>query len=268
MEIVITDKEQSQMDLINSIKGMTDHQKWKPHQIKAKPLSNKFETDQDNNEEIIDHTNNFKNRIIELQENVKTTQDKINILQLASDTLNNISDGLSEIRELALETIDQLEDYDVSGQLKTKLENIDKLEALKKNLESISDPKDNKYNSIIQEFQNISELSIKLSKIQGFDKDLNENTGVETVITRINETLNSVSSAQGNLNSVKDSLITNIKSLNITLENMISSYSRIRSIESASETIQITQDLILREALKSISIQIKDADAKVTKLIG
>jgi flagellin len=259
------------MDFVQNINGMSRQKTWKELNTKTSSGNKKFENEEKPIEEAPDgDTRKFKDQIIDLQENVKITQDKINILQIASESLNDISSSLNEIKEMALETLNQLDDGDhnLSKEIQNKLDNIDKLQNLQKNFEGVLDQKDKNYSNIVQEFKRISDLTIKIAKIQGFDQDLNENSHVQTVVDEISQTLSSVSTTKTNLEKVKSDLITNIKSLNITLENMLSSYSRIRSVKLASEKIKLTQDQILSEAMRSISIQIKEADTTITKLIS
>lgn len=260
------------MDLILNINGLPESDKWKNTKYNKHKTNNHKPKDENSiNESDVTTTgnnNNLKEVLINLQNDVSDTQDKINLLQIASNTLNNISVNLNELRELALETIDHLDDYELPEKIKHKLENIDRLGKLQEHFEPILDYNDQSYCNIVQEFKHVSDIIIKLAKIQGFEKDLNNNSQIERVLNEINNTLMSVSNTKSNLDKVKSNLIINIKSLNVTLENMVSSYSKIRSIKLASKTVQLAQHQILNEALKSISTQTKEHKTSTSQLIN
>lgn len=258
------------MDFIPQINGLNNNNHWK------KPGNNKITSDKNISDidikAIEDQVNNdnkrFKNELIDLQDFTSEAQGKINILQVASEALNDISGNLTRVRELAIDAIEKLDDYEISDELKLKLENIDKITNIQETFEKLRDSEDDNYSKIVDNFKDVAKIAIKLAKMQGFEADLNNNPRVKDILTEINSSLTSISSTKENLDEVKDKLIHSIKNLNVTLENMVSSYSRIRNIEVASKTVELTKHQILNAALKSINIQTADTTTTADKLVN
>lgn len=258
------------MDFLPQINGLNNNNNWKkPGQNKKTTSKQSSDIDINKIETLVNNDNKrFKNELINLQDFADEAQDKINILLEASEALNDISGNLNRVRDLALDAIDQLDDYEISNELKEKLENIDKINSIQKIFERLKDSDDDNYSRIVDNFKDVATIAIKLSKIQDFKSNLNNNTRVKDILTEINSTITSISSTEENLNEVKDNLIYSIKNLNVTLENMVSSYSKIRNLEIASKTVEITKHQILSEALKSINVQTADTTKTADKLVN
>lgn len=258
------------MDFLPQINGLNNNNNWKkPGQTKKTTSQQSSDIDINKIETLVNNDNKrFKSKLINLQDFADEAQDKINILLEASEALNDISGNLNRVRDLALDAIDQLDDYEISNELKEKLENIDKINSIQKIFERLKDSDDDNYSRIVDNFKDVAKIAIKLAKIQDFKSNLNNNTRVKDILTEINSTITSISSTEENLNEVKDNLIYSIKNLNVTLENMVSSYSKIRNLEIASKTVEITKHQILSEALKSINVQTADTTKTADKLVN
>lgn len=260
------------MDFNITINGLNKQQQWKnkQHQQDKDKVEKKDLTIETKNTEdsSINNLNNFKKHLIDRQENITKAQDKINFLEKANEQLNDISGKLSHIRENTLDKINSLESYQLKESIKDKLENIVKLSNLENDFETISDKDDKNYQEIIEEFKGITQNTIELAKKHQFVETLNNNTQVNTFIKDLNETINQISSAKYNLNQVKDNVLSSIKGLSITLENMNSSHSKIRNIELASKTIDIAREQIIGKAFKSISVQLQQPNSSVNELIN
>jgi hypothetical protein len=119
---------------------------------------------------------------------------------------------------------------------------------------------------VIKEFQSVSEVFIRLAKIQGFEKDLNDNLPVESLIDAIGNAIDTVDVTQKGIDKERDSLIANIQTLNVTLENMMTSYNKIRNVELAEKTVKSTSNQILNDAMRSIRLHLENNDSKAIKL--
>ncbi len=157
------------MDFKLNINGMNNNKPWEdPGQHKKRLKKKPPELDVNAIEDNVENGNNkFKENLNDLQEYVTSAQDKINILEMANETLNDISLNLNDIRDKALETIDDLESYEISTELKHKLENISKLETINKSFDTVQDDNDKNYTQIIAEFKKISHTTIRLAKPRG-----------------------------------------------------------------------------------------------------
>lgn len=258
------------MDLVTNINGMNSNNNFNKNKFQQKKVVHKTTEQTDSNLNAIEGSGSksFKQDIINLQDDFTTAQDKFNILQMASETLGNISESLNDIRSIALENITELDNYDLSEEIKHKLDNIDQLSKLRNNVETILGKDDKNCSEIIKEFKNISEIAVKLAYIQNNDNGLNENLQLSKVLGEVNKTIESVSSTKTNLDKMKTDLISNIKTLSITLENLVSSHGKIRNVEIALKTLQIAKHQILNEAFKSISVQLKDSNLSYKTLIN
>lgn len=258
------------MDFLPQINGLNNNSHFK-NPNKKNVTSNKKESDIDTTM-VEDHVNNdskrIKSNLIDLQDFSAEAQDQINILQIASEALEDITGNLNKVRNLALDAIDHLDDYEISNELKTQLKNIDKIHQYQETFEKLKSSEDDNYNKIVDNFKDIAQITLKLAKIQDFEDDLNDNNRIKNILTDIKATIASISSTEDNLEEVKEDLSLSIKNLNVTLENMMSAHSRIRNIEIASKTVELTKHQILNAALKSINAQTADTTNTAEKLVN
>lgn len=199
--------------------------------------------------------NIFKDQIINLQDNVKSAQEKINVLQMASDILTGISGNLSELKELSLNKLSATGEVELCTKSSRALSSYGDIEKLQAKMSNILDIQDNNTQKVLTEFKNVSEKASRLVETGNIEEN------VEDVLT-------TVSCSKESLNKLRDGLINNIQSLNVTLENMISVDSRIRNVELANKVVDLTHDQIIQQAHKSISIQVKDTDDSISSLIN
>jgi hypothetical protein len=258
------------MDFLLNVNGLNSTQQWKQMNHQQNKVDNKrFDDKEETSEEIIkDDVRGFKKYLIDLQDDVTMTQDKINLLEIAGQTLNQLSGSLKEMRQNALDTVDQLEGFTLDEKLKEKIENINKLEGLQDDFISIKDSTDQRYSNILSEFKNISNITLGLAQNEVFKSEVNANTRIEEVLNDINNTIETVQSATVGLDKVKDRLVDNIQNLNITLENMNSSFNRIRNIDLATKAVQIAQKHILNAAEKGIKMDLQVNETSVSRLIN
>jgi flagellin len=80
-------------------------------------------------------------------------------------------------------------------------------------------------------------------------------TSIDTVITTLNTAIDTVNSARGVFGAAQNRLETTISSLNITVENLTGAESRIRDVDVAFETADLTRNTILQQAATSILAQ-------------
>lgn len=258
------------MDFLSSINGLNNSNKWKnPEYKKNKHIDESSQNEMPEIEDILERQNSpQKESLIDLQNSLTETQSKINLLDVASNALDELTGSLSEMRSLATGKLNNLEGYEISQELKTKLQNIEKIEETQRIFSQLNAQDDGKLDKIIDEFKNVSTITVKIAEVQGFIKELNENPRVENLLEDINSTLNTLSSTKEGLHKAKDSLISQLRTLSITLENMASSYNRIRNVSTASETIKLTEYQILKEAMKSINVQRPVNNTDLQKLVN
>ena len=85
--------------------------------------------------------------------------------------------------------------------------------------------------------------------------DIGSGGATTTAITNIDAAINTVSALRGTLGAVQNRLASTINNLAITTENLTSAESRIRDVDVAFETAQLTRNNILQQASISVLSQ-------------
>jgi flagellin len=106
----------------------------------------------------------------------------------------------------------------------------------------------------------IDSLSLSLTSALATTMGLNSiNIGASgsttSAITAIDAAINTVSSIRGRLGAVQNRLTSTIANLGVQVENLSSAESRIRDVDVAYETAQLTRNSILQQASISILAQ-------------
>jgi flagellin len=98
--------------------------------------------------------------------------------------------------------------------------------------------------------------------------DLTTQTGANAAIGAIDNAIKMVSSARGDLGALQNRFEHTIKSVNVSVENLSASESRIRDTDMASEMVQFTRGQILSQAGTSMLAQANQIPQSVLKLLG
>ena len=98
--------------------------------------------------------------------------------------------------------------------------------------------------------------------------DLTTQTGANTAIGAIDSAIKMVSTARGDLGALQNRFEHTIKSVNVSVENLSASESRIRDTDMASEMVQFTRGQILSQAGTSMLAQANQIPQSVLKLLG
>ena len=85
--------------------------------------------------------------------------------------------------------------------------------------------------------------------------DVSTSTGANTALTAIDTAINSVSTNRGALGAVQNRLGSVISSISNTRENLSAAESRIRDVDVAAETADLTRNSILQQAAVSVLAQ-------------
>ncbi|MDO8349083.1 MAG: flagellin, partial [Planctomycetota bacterium] len=85
--------------------------------------------------------------------------------------------------------------------------------------------------------------------------DIGSGGATTTAITNIDSAINTVSSLRGSLGAIQNRLGSTINNLAIQVENLSSAESRIRDVDVAYETAQLTRNNILQQASISVLAQ-------------
>jgi flagellin len=98
--------------------------------------------------------------------------------------------------------------------------------------------------------------------------DIGSGGSTTTAITSIDSAINAVSALRGTLGAVQNRLGITINNLSITTENLTSAESRIRDVDIAFETAQLTRNNILQQASISVLSQANAQPQSALQLLG
>ena len=222
----------------------------------------------------------LRSQVRSLEQGKRNANDGISLVQTAEGALNEVSSILTRLRELAI----QSSNGSVSAQDKSTLD--EEFQSLVSEVNRIG--RSTEFNGIklldgsssAVSFQvgfgttsGIDTLSVSLSAALSTSLALNSldigSTGsTTTAITNIDSAINSVSSLRGSLGAVQNRLGSTINNLAIQTENLSAAESRIRDVDVAYETAQLTRNNILQQASISVLSQANAAPQSALQLLG
>ena len=222
----------------------------------------------------------LRSQVRSLEQGKRNANDGISLVQTAEGALNEVSSILTRLRELAI----QSSNGSVSDQDKATLN--EEFTSLVSEVDRIG--RSTEFNGVklldgsssSVSFQvgfgtttGIDTLSVSLSAALSTSLSLNSldigSTGTTTTaITSIDAAINSVSSLRGSLGAVQNRLGSTINNLAIQTENLSAAESRIRDVDVAYETAQLTRNNILQQASISVLSQANAAPQSALQLLG
>lgn len=222
----------------------------------------------------------LRSQVRSLDQAKRNANDGISLVQTAEGALNEVSSILVRLRELAI----QSSNGSVSGQDKDTLN--EEFQSLVGEVNRISRSTEFSGIKLLDgastsvTFQvgfgttaDIDTISVGLSPALSTSLQLDSldigSTGVTTTaITNIDSAINTVSGLRGSLGAVQNRLNSTINNLAITVENLSAAESRIRDVDVAYETSQLTRNSILQQASISVLSQANMLPQSALRLIG
>ena len=222
----------------------------------------------------------LRSQVRSLEQAKRNANDGISFVQTAEGALNEVSSILTRLRELSI----QAANGSVSGQDKETLDEefqslVDEINRIGRSTE-FNGVKLLDGSSSSVSFQvgfgttaGIDTLSVSLSA--SLSTTLNLNTldigsggNTSLAITNIDQAINSVSSLRGSLGAVQNRLGSTINNLAIQVENLSAAESRIRDVDVAYETAQLTRNSILQQASIAVLAQANALPQSALSLLG
>jgi flagellin len=220
---------------------------------------------------------------------VRNAQDGISVVQTAEGALTETHSILQRMRDLAVQASNGGA-QDVSSQKAADTE----FKQLGKELDDIASKTkfgstallDGTYSSNLQIGANTGDqLALAIDNgtaTKGFNStDLGVNgdaltgatvaagvTAAQTALTHIDAAITTVSTSRATLGAVQNRLEHKINNLNVAVENVSASESRIRDTDMASEMMNFTRSQILSQAGTAMLAQANSAPQSVLKLLG
>jgi len=222
----------------------------------------------------------FRSQIRSLDQAQRNANDGISMLQTAEGSLNEMSNILVRLRELAV----QANNGTVSGEDKDTLN--EEFSALVEEVDRIAQSTDfNGINlldgsSATVTFQvgsgttaGVDTLDVSLQSALSSDLgisalDIGSGGAATTAIAGIDGAINTVSSLRGSLGAVQNRLDSTRNNLAVQVENLSAAESRIRDVDVAAEMSRLTRNQILQQASTSMLAQANAQPQVALALLG
>ena len=222
----------------------------------------------------------LRSQVRSLDQAKRNANDGISLVQTAEGALNEVSSILTRLRELAI----QSSNGSVSNQDKETLDEefqslVNEVNRIGRSTE-FSGIKLLDGSSSTVSFQvgfgttsGIDTISVSLSAALSTTLSLNSldigsGGATTTAISNIDSAINTISGLRGSLGAVQNRLGSTINNLAITVENLSAAESRIRDVDVAFETAQLTRNSILQQASISVLSQANALPQSALRLLG
>jgi flagellin len=194
----------------------------------------------------------------------RNAQDGISLTQTAEGALNEVSNVLNRLRELAIQstngTLSSTDRATINTESQALLTEIDRISSSTEfNGVNLLDGSSttaaiqvgiNANETIDVGLQNTSASTLTVSSI-----DLSTSTGANSALANIDSAIDLVNTARGSLGASQNRLQSAYTSIQNTRENLSASESRIRDVDVAMETADLTRNTILQQAAVSVLSQ-------------
>jgi flagellin len=222
----------------------------------------------------------LRSQVRSLEQAKRNANDGISFVQTAEGALNEVSSILTRLRELAIQSsngsVSNQDKETLDGEFQSLISEIDRIgRSTEFNGIKLLDG-----SSTSVSFQvgfgttsGIDTLAVTLSAALGTtlalnSLDIGSGGTFTTAITNIDAAINTVSGLRGTLGAVQNRLGSTINNLAITVENLSAAESRIRDVDVAYETAQLTRNSILQQASISVLAQANAQPQSALSLLG
>jgi flagellin len=212
---------------------------------------------------------NLKAQIRGLKQASRNAQDGVSLVQVAEGSLNEISQILIRLRELSVQAAS-----DTIGPVERQFLNVE-YDQLVSEIDRIADGTEFNGTQLLSgtgsilDFQvgtrndpNIDRLSFDASKADANAAALGVNltsvadkASAQNTLSAIDQAIVSVSAMRADFGAIQNRLQSTISNLSVSVENMSAANSRIRDVDVAEETAELTRNNILLNAGTSVLAQ-------------
>lgn len=224
---------------------------------------------------------NLRAQIRGLKQASRNAQDGVSLVQVAEGSLNEVSSILIRLRELAVQAAS-----DTIGPVERQFLNVE-YDQLTSEIDRIANG--TQFNGTklldgtgsILDFQvgtrndpNIDRLSFDASKADANSAALGVNltsvadkASAQNALSALDSAITSVSAMRADFGAIQNRLQSTINNLSVSVENMSAANSRIRDVDVAAETSELTRQKILMQAGVSVLAQAnQSAESALTLL--
>lgn len=191
----------------------------------------------------------------------RNAQDGISLAQTAEGALQEVSNVLTRLRELAIQsangTLSTTDRNTINTEATALIEELDRISASTE-FNGISLLDGSSATASIQvgveasETIDVSLQDTSTTTLGVTGVDLSTETGANTALGLLDSAVDSVNTSRGALGAAQNRMQSAIRSISTARENLSASESRIRDVDVASETADLTRNSIMQQAAVSI----------------
>lgn len=205
-------------------------------------------------------------KIRSVNQAVRNANDGISLVQTAEGALSENSNILSRMKELAVQARNGTTSSSDRATLNEEFQSL--VGALSRNATATTYGGQNLLNSSggTVEFQvgdsttagvdtytaSLADVSTSTLGVDSLNINVSCSTSIDSVITSLDSAINTVNEARGRFGAAQNRLQSTISSLSISAENLAAAESRIRDVDVAFESGDLTRNSILQQAATSI----------------
>jgi flagellin len=207
----------------------------------------------------------------------RNAQDGVSLAQTAEGALQEVSNNLSRMRELAVQasngTLTTADRATLDTEFQALITEIDRV-ATQTTFNGVSLLDGTTTSLDVQVGINGGEtISVSLSDTTATTlainaEDVTSAANASAALTSIDTAIDSISTARGNLGAAQNRLTSAISSILNTRENLSAAESRIRDVDVAIETADLTRNSILQQAAVSVLAQANTQPQLALSLLG
>ncbi len=225
---------------------------------------------------------NLRAQIRGLKQASRNAQDGVSLVQVAEGSLNEISTILIRLRELSVQAAS-----DTIGPVERQFLNVE-YDQMVSEIDRIADGTEFNGTQLLSgtgsilDFQvgtrndpNIDRLSFDASKADANSAALGVNltsvadkASAQNTLSALDQAIVSVSAMRADFGAIQNRLTSTISNLAVSVENMSSANSRIRDVDVAEETAEMTRNNILLQAGTSVLAQANSSAQTALSLLN
>ncbi len=218
----------------------------------------------------------MRSEIRSLGQAARNTQDGLSVTQTAEASLGEVNNNLNRMRELAV----QASTGTISDDDRAIIQQ--EFVALQDEIDRIAD--DTRFNSL-NILDGSTDIDIQVGISQGEEilieavdvttgslgidaLDVSTDAGAEAALATLDTAINTVNSERGSLGAIQNRLSSAFNSIQATREGLSQAESRIRDVDVAAESADLTRNSILQQAATSILGQANTQPQLALSLLG
>ncbi len=201
----------------------------------------------------------FRSEIRSLGQAERNANDGVSMLQVAEGALSETSDILTRLRELAVQsangTLGSEERATLQDEFGALVEEVDRIAAVTEfnganvlNDTSVAITFQVGINNTANDQLTVTGVDATASGVGISALDISTVSGAQAALGTLDSAINQVSSLRAQFGATQNRLESAIRSLRVSIENTSAAESRIRDVDIASETAELTRNQVLQTA--------------------